>query len=157
MSEIQLVIFDMAGEYFGVEISTVESIIKMQTIVAVPHAPDFVEGVTNLRGVILPVIDLRKRLGMEKVEPTKDTRVIVVSLGEKSKVGLVVDGVSEVLTITDSVVEPAPAMVTSVDTAFITGIAKIDQRPVVLLDLSRILSSNENKELGDMPMLPGRS
>ncbi len=147
----QLVIFELANEHYGVDIAAVESIIKMQPITSVPHAPAFVEGVTNLRGKVLPVIDLRKRFGLQSEEITKDSRIVVVSLGGV-EVGITVDGVSEVLSISDESVEPPPAMVTTVDAAFITGIAKIDgqeesDRLVILLDLGKVLSIQEKVEL----------
>ena len=144
--EDQLVVFELADEYYGVEIAAVEGIIKMQTITAVPHAPDFVEGVTNLRGSVLPVLDLRKRFGMTKTDNTKETRIVVVELGGNS-VGMVVDGVSEVLRVPENAIEPPSPLVTSADSAFITGIAKVDERLVILLDLSKVLSTDESAAL----------
>lgn len=144
--EKQLVIFELSKEQFGVEISTVESIIKMQTITKVPHAPVFIEGVTNLRGKVLPVIDLRKRFGMPQREITKDSRIVVVSIGE-TEMGMVVDGVSEVLTVSDTEIEPTPRMVTTIDSSFITGIAKVNDRLVILLDLAGVFSMEEKLEL----------
>jgi purine-binding chemotaxis protein CheW len=141
--ENQIVIFELGTEHFGVEIARVESIIKMQPITQLPHVPSFVEGVTNLRGKVLPVIDLRKRFGLAVRETDKNSRIIVVSL-DQSEVGMIVDEVSEVLTVPEGAVEPTPAITTGVDSAFITGIAKLDQRLVVLLDLQRILSANEH-------------
>mgnify|MGYP001286411218 FL=1 len=91
--ENQLVVFDLANEQYGVDIAAVEGIIKMQTITVVPRAPQFVEGVTNLRGKVLPVIDLRKRFGLPRGEVTKDMRIVVVEMGGAT-VGIVVDGVS---------------------------------------------------------------
>jgi purine-binding chemotaxis protein CheW len=149
--EHQLVVFELANEHYGVEISAVESIIKMQTITVVPHAPDFVEGVTNLRGSVLPVIDLRKRFGLALQETNKSSRIVVVTI-EGVKVGMIVDAVSEVLRIADEAIEPPPPMVTSVDTAFITGIAKVADRLVILLDLPRVLSMQEKTELMGVPV-----
>ena len=94
--ELQLVIFKLGNESFGVEIATVESIIKMQTITRLPQSPGFVEGIINLRGKILPVVDLRKRLGIDLTEITKDSRMVVVALASTT-VGMVVDRVDEVL------------------------------------------------------------
>jgi purine-binding chemotaxis protein CheW len=142
----QLVIFELADEHFGVDIASVESIIKMQAITRVPHAPQFVEGVTNLRGKVLPVIDLRSRFGLSSQENTKTSRIIVVSISG-TNLGMVVDGVSEVLTVSDKEIEPAPTMVTTIDSDFITGIAKVNDRLVILLDLGAILSNQEQGEL----------
>ncbi|MCE1254274.1 MAG: chemotaxis protein CheW [Anaerolineae bacterium] len=148
--ERQLVVFELGDENFGVDISAVESIIKMQELTKVPHAPGFVEGVTNLRGIVLPVIDLRKRFGMPKDEGTKDTRIVVTNV-DNVKVGMIVDSVSEVLTIPENVVEATPPMISSIDTAFITGIAKLDNRLIILLDLSKVLSSKEQNSLQALP------
>jgi purine-binding chemotaxis protein CheW len=145
--EYQLVIFGLAKEFYGVDIATVEGIIKLQAITAVPRAPAFVEGVTNLRGEVLPVIDLRKRFGLPVDEKRgKDTRIIVVVMGGK-KVGMVVDAVSEVLRVADTAIEPPSPIVTTVDSVFIRGIAKVDDRLVILLDLGQILSVEEKGSL----------
>src|SRR5512133_2354636 len=101
--EKQLVIFELADEHFGIDIATVEGIVKMQTITKIPHSPDYVEGVTSLRGDVLPIIDLEKRFGIAPHERNRDTRIVVVNISPV-KVGMVVAGVSEVLTIDDSVV-----------------------------------------------------
>jgi purine-binding chemotaxis protein CheW len=144
--EKQLVIFELSGEHYGVDIASVESIIKMQRITAVPHAPEFVEGVTNLRGKILPVIDLHKRFGMPVQEVGKDNRIIVVAM-QNLEIGIMVDAVSEVITIQSDVVEPPPSIISTVDTAFITGIAKFNQRLIILLDLEQVLSFDQKAEL----------
>lgn len=148
--ENQLVIFELAGEQYGVGIETVESIIKLQTITRVPHAPKFVEGVTNLRGVVLPVIDLRKRFGLELEAATKDSRIVVVEVNG-IKVGMIVDAVTEVLRIQDEQIEPPSPMIASLDSTFIRGIAKVEKRLVILLDLSKILSAQEQEKLRGLP------
>ncbi len=144
--ENQLVVFELAGEHYGVDIATVEGIIKMQAITAMPHVPEFVEGVTNLRGDVLPVIDLRKRFRMQTAEVTQETRIVVVEMGDH-KVGVVVDAVSEVLRVSEESIEPPSPVVTTVDTSFINGIAKVDERLIILLDLARVLSSMEIADL----------
>ena len=148
--EQQLVIFELGGEKFGVNIAAVESIIKMQALTRVPHAPGFVEGVTNLRGTVLPVMDLRKRFGMEVQEASKETRIVVVNL-DGIKVGMVVDSVSEVLTIDDKIIEPTPPMVSTVDSAFSVGIAKLEEQLVILLELEKVLSVKEKDRLEALP------
>ena len=147
--EKQLVIFELAKEYYGVDIAAVESIIKLQPITFVPHAPGFVKGVTNLRGKVMPVIELHRRFGLANAEPTKDSRIVVVAMGGV-EAGLIVDGVSEVMTIQDQNIEPAPHMTTTVDSGFITGIAMLDQRLIILLDLSKILSVQEQERIEQM-------
>ncbi|NMB53771.1 MAG: chemotaxis protein CheW [Leptolinea sp.] len=140
--EQQLVVFELAGENYGIDISSVEGIIKMQPITKMPQAPTFVEGIINLRGVVVPVIDLRKRFSMPPLEHSADTRIVNVFMG-KAKIGMIVDGVSEVLRIPEEAIEPTPAMISTVNTSFIRGIAKLDNRLVTLLDLDKILSAEE--------------
>jgi purine-binding chemotaxis protein CheW len=149
--EHQLVVFDLANEHYEVDIAAVESIIKMQPITVVPHTPAFVEGVTNLRGEVLPVIDLRKRFGLPIDQArSKDTRIVVVEIDGK-KVGMVVDAVSEVLRVPDEAIEPPSPIVTTVDSAFIRGIAKVDARLIILVELSKVLSTEEQAGLRSMP------
>ncbi len=149
--EHQLVVFDLAKEHYGVDIAAVEGIIKMQPITVVPHTPAFVEGVTNLRGEVLPVIDLRRRFGLPTdVTRGKDTRIVVVEIDGK-KVGMVVDAVSEVLRVADEAIEPPSPIVTTVDSAFIRGIAKVDERLIILVDLARVLSTDEQASLHALP------
>jgi len=144
--ENQLVVFMLAKEHYGVRIAVVESIIKLQPITAVPCSPAFVEGVTNLRGRVLPVIDLRKRFGLPAEESTRDTRIVVVEMSG-TLVGMIVDAVSEVLRVpAESIESPSPIM-TTVDSAFITGIAKVGERLIILLDLEKVLSPEEKADL----------
>ena len=144
--ERQMVVFAMADEFYGVDIASVESIVKMQAITALPHVPEYIEGVTNLRGVVLPVIDLRKRFGYPSREINKDSRIIVINMG-LVKTGMIVDEVSEVLTISDSFIEPPPVITTSLDSDFISGIAKMDNRLIIILDLTRVLSHEAQTKL----------
>jgi purine-binding chemotaxis protein CheW len=134
----QLVVFTLGSESFGLNISAVESIIKMQSITPIPHTSHYVLGVTNLRGTVLPVIDLRKRFEMPGEQTTNDPRIMVVLI-KGEKVGLLVDSVSEVLRIPKSAIELPPPMVSTIGTEFITGIAKFDSKLVILLDLVKIL------------------
>jgi len=144
--EDQLVVFMLTKEHYGVRIAVVESIIKLQPITAVPCSPAFVEGVTNLRGRVLPVIDLRKRFGLPAGESTKDTRIVVVEMNG-TLVGMIVDAVSEVLRVPAESVEPPSPIMTTVDSAFITGIAKVGERLIILLDLEKVLSPEEKADL----------
>jgi len=142
----QIVVFELGSEHFGVDIASVESIIKAQAITKMPQAPSYVEGITNLRGKVLPIINLRKRFNLSAQAMDKDSRIIVVSLAG-IEVGMVVDRVSEVLTVPEQAVEPPPALATTIDSAFITGIAKLDPNLVILLDLDCILKSDEQTGL----------
>jgi purine-binding chemotaxis protein CheW len=144
--EQQLVVFDLAGESYGINIAAVESIIKIQTITRLPQAPYYVKGVTNLRGTVLPVIDLRLRFGLEAAEVTRQTRIIIVTMGTL-KVGVVVDGVSEVLRVQDETIEGLPPMVSTVNSAFLKGIARMENRLIILLELGKVLDFEEQQTL----------
>jgi purine-binding chemotaxis protein CheW len=150
--EHQIVVFELAKEHYGLDIAAVEGIIKMQTITSMPQAPDYVQGITNLRGVVVPVIDLRKRFGLPALDWTRDTRIVVVYMNQ-IKVGMIVDGVSQVLRITDDAIEPPPPMVTSNHSAFIKGIAKLEGQLIILLDLTKVLSIEEKETLTSIPTL----
>lgn len=136
-----LVVFTLGEELYGVTIQTVESIIKIQAITEVPRTAAYVLGVTNLRGTVVPVMDLRRRFNLEFVETTSNTRIIIINT-EGSKVGIVVDEVTEVLKVSQNAIQPPPPMATSVDSAFICGIAKINNKLVILLDLEKVLASS---------------
>jgi purine-binding chemotaxis protein CheW len=144
--EKQFVVFELAQESFGVPIEAVEGIIKLQKITSMPNLPGYIEGVTNLRGSIVPVLDLRKRFSLPTGAETNDTRIVIVRMDVVS-IGMIVDSVSEVLTIDDAVIESIPPLLSTVDTAFITGIANLGDRLVILLSLEAVLSSDENREM----------
>jgi purine-binding chemotaxis protein CheW len=122
--EIQLVVFDLASEHYGVNISDVREIMRMQSITRVPGAYSFVEGVINLRGNVLPVIDLRKRLGLKISEHTKDSRIVIIDI-EAGEIGVIVDAVTEVLRIPKSSIEPASSVITNASSNYLWGIAKL--------------------------------
>jgi purine-binding chemotaxis protein CheW len=145
-SDEQIIGLDLAGEQYGVEIGRVQEIIRIQPITIVPNAPAFVEGVTNLRGRVIPVMDLRKRFGLRVGPQTGHSRIVVAEVGSHT-VGLIVDAVSEVLRVTSDMIEPPSTLVTTADSTFLRGVAKLEERLVLLLDLSRILSSNEDAAL----------
>ncbi|WP_299026618.1 chemotaxis protein CheW [uncultured Thermanaerothrix sp.] len=147
--EKQFVVFQVADEQYGVPIDRVESIVKMQPITLVPQAPEFLEGITNLRGMVLPVLSLRKRFGLPPREAGRETRIVVV-VGEGHPIGIIVDSVLEVLRLSEDAIEPPPPMVTNERTRFITGIAKVGERLVILLDLVRVLSVEEEVQLADL-------
>ncbi len=140
--EEQLVVFDVGDEVYGVDTSRVQEIIRMQSITRVPGAPEFVEGVINLRGRIIPVIDLHQRFGLQGAELSKASRVVVVET-EGQVVGMVVDAVSEVLRIPVDCVEPPSPIVTGLDSEYIRGIAKLEARLIILLQIDKVLSSEQ--------------
>jgi len=135
---IQLVSFKLGDEEFGVNIQKVKEINRMIQITKVPNAPSFVKGVVNLRGSIMPIIDLRKKLNMPPKEDDKSTRIIILDLENKT-IGFIVDEVSEVLRISNSILEPPPDMVGDVDTDYITAVAKLENRLLILLDIEKAL------------------
>lgn len=146
---------DLAGKYltfrlgeedYGLEILKVQEIIGMQEITGIPRTPDFVKGVINLRGKVIPVVDLRLKFGMPEAEISRKTCIIVVQITQETEkviMGIVVDEVSEVLEIGGQEIEPAPAFGTQVDTNFILGMAKTENAVKILLDLDRVLTRQE--------------
>lgn len=149
--EEQLVVFQLAGQTYGVDIAQVFEIIRMEVITRVPKAPSFVEGVIKLRGSIIPVIDLRKRFGMPPAESTANSRIIIVEMGGMT-IGVVVDAVSEVLRISRADIEPPPPMVAAVDAAYLRGIALWRERLIILLDLEKILAEKDQARLRQSKM-----
>jgi purine-binding chemotaxis protein CheW len=146
----QLVIFKLGVEEFGVDILQVREIEKLdQAVTRVPKSPVFVEGVINLRGEIVPIVDLRKRFGLSVRPICLDTRVIIVEINE-TLVGMIVDQVVEVFRLNMAEIQQAPEITKTVDSYFINGVAKINDRLVVLLNLERTLSQDEARELGEM-------
>lgn len=140
--------FELAGEVYGLEILKVQEIMGMMSVTSVPKSPDFVRGVVNLRGRIIPVMDLRVKFGMEAKEDTERTCIIVVQVrtGERELItGLIVDEVSEVLEIPSDQIEPPPSFGASLDTDFILGMGKINQKVVMLLDVDKVLTGDELK------------
>jgi purine-binding chemotaxis protein CheW len=143
---LQLVSFNIGQEEFGLDIQSIQEINRMVDITRVPNSPEFVSGVINLRGKVIPIIDLRKRFGFTSKEYDKNTRIIVVELNGMV-VGFIVDAVSEVLRIPKSITEPPPAIVAGIGSEYITAVAKLENRLLILLDLERILKDKEKQEL----------
>ncbi|MBU7006261.1 chemotaxis protein CheW [Phosphitispora fastidiosa] len=136
----QYVVFRLSMEVFGLEINRVKEIIIYQEYTNIPGAGELVEGVINLRGHVIPIFNLRKKFGFPQKDRTGNTRIVVVEANNNT-VGLVVDSVSEVLAIPGSLIEEPSAMLSSgLDANFITGIAKIDKRLVIVLDLEKVVS-----------------
>jgi purine-binding chemotaxis protein CheW len=138
--------FFLAGEEYGFEILKVQEIIGMMGITRVPRTPDFIRGVINLRGKVIPIIDLRLKFGMEPKEQTDETCIIVVKT-EGIAMGIVVDKVSEVLNIVTKDIEDAPSFGVEVNTEYILGIGKSEGRVKLLLDIDKVLSTREAVEL----------
>lgn len=146
---LQLVTFSIGEEEFGVNILKVQEIIRTMEITKVPRAPEFVEGVINLRGKVIPIIDLRRRFGLAPKAHDKNTRIIVIEINNII-VGFVVDAVSEVLRIPASTVEPPPPVVAGVESDYISGVGQLQDRLLIMLDLDKLLSSEDVEMLSAM-------
>ncbi len=149
MAERQYVIFKLDKEEYGVDIMHVKEISEFKESVKIPSAPSFVDGIINYRGVITPVINLRRKFGLVIKEPTSNTRIIIINLNEK-QVGFLVDDASQVLTIDEKDVDPAPELITNIEDKYIDGIAKISERMVILLNLEKVLNEEEKLKLKEM-------
>jgi purine-binding chemotaxis protein CheW len=141
---LQLVSFHVGDEEFGLDILRVQEIIRIQPLTRVPNLPDYIDGVINLRGKVIPVIGLRTRLGLDKQSADKRTRIVVVDV-HGQVLGFVVDSVSEVLRIHTDTVEPTPRL-GKIDREYISGVGKLDSRLLLLLDLERLMSETEIAE-----------
>ncbi len=139
---MQLVTFNIGKEEFGMDIHHVQEINRMTNITKVPNSPIYVEGIINLRGRVIPVIDLRLKLNAEKKEIDKNTRIIVAEV-ENKIVGFIVDAVNEVLRIPDKLIEEPPAMVAGIDSEFIKAVGKLEDRLLILIDIQKIIQAND--------------
>lgn len=149
MAEKQYVIFKLDEESYGVDIMNVKEIIEYKEAVKVPNALDFVEGIINLRGDIVPIVNLKKRLKTGNTTFTKDTRVIVINMGDK-QVGFMVDEASQVMRISEENIEPAPELIAGIDKRYIMGVGKLEDKIVILLDLEYILTEDEKNKIDQL-------
>ncbi|MFZ3060626.1 MAG: chemotaxis protein CheW [Candidatus Methanoperedens sp.] len=141
--ELQLVVFNIGREEFGVEIMRVQEIIRMTNITRIPQAPEYIRGIINLRGRIIVVLNLNVIMGMETKEQDENTRIIVANIDE-TVMGFIVDSVSEVIRLPEKNVEPAPAVIASkIGTEYVRGVGKMEDRLLILLDLDKILGGNQ--------------
>ncbi len=140
--QVQLVTFRVGGEEFGLDVFAVHEILRYQAPTPMPRAPEFVEGVLDVRGTLVPIVDLRRRFETPEVVYDEDTRIVVVDFNEE-RLGLVVDSVTEVLRAPETAVSPPPAYIRGLAAEFVRGIVRVGERLVVLMDLDRILSSDE--------------
>jgi purine-binding chemotaxis protein CheW len=145
---MQLVVFELAGELYGLNIFDVREIIRDTPAIKIPSAPNFVEGIVNLRGKIIPVIDLKERFGLEKADKTKDTRIIIANISGQ-EAGLVVDSVAEVTTVEENSIEHVPAVAT-INAAFVDGLAKKDDKLIIIIKLDLLLQVEEKELLKSM-------
>lgn len=136
--EMKVIVFQLIDKEYAIGVDVVQSIEKLVTITRVPKTPSYVKGVLNLRGVVTPVVDLRERFGLEVKEMDDSTRIIIVTLPE-FEVGLIVDGANDVIDIPIESIEPQPEVVGTVESEFISGVAKVDKRLLVMLNLETVL------------------
>lgn len=146
VDELQVVIFALDNNHYGVHILEVQEIIKYQEITKLPNTPYFVEGIVNLRGKIIPVMDLRKRFGLESMEINENWKILILKTEEFS-FGIMVDNISEVERLPVSIIEEPPAVVSGIKGKYINGIAKTDKRLLILLDVDKILSDEDQEKL----------
>ncbi len=145
----EFISFSIGEENYGVDIQTVKEVIRHKEITRLPKAPSFVKGVINLRGDVIPILDLRERFGLEHKEYTEMTRVIVVEVDDRS-IGMVVDSVSHVLRIGQAEIEPPPPIVGGISAEYLRGVGKVGEKLIVLLNIDRILTVEEKVELDKM-------
>ncbi len=146
--QTQFITFQLAEELYGIDILKVEEIQRMKEIslTRVPQVEDFIEGIVNLRGNVIPVVDLRNRFGLEDKEIDKQTRIIVVNIKDRS-LGFLVDRVNEVIDVDQEAIDDPPEEISRIDAFFIQGIARHEEELVIILEIENILSSNEQEEV----------
>ncbi|WP_206207763.1 chemotaxis protein CheW [Virgibacillus profundi] len=142
----KVIVFQLKEEEYAVSVQQVGSIERIQPITRVPQTADFVKGVINLRGVVTPIIDLRVRFGLEETQFNESTRIIIIYLDEM-EVGLIVDSANDVIDIPEKSIEPAPEVIGTVDVDYIEGVAKLEDRLLILLNLQKVLTHEEINEL----------
>jgi purine-binding chemotaxis protein CheW len=147
--DLHIVGFKIGRETFGVPISLVHEIVRVPEITAVPEAPDYIEGVINLRGKIVSIVDLRKRFGEKEIAAHKKNRILVAEI-ENKHVGLIVDAASEVMKLPQDSVEPPPNVFEDSDVHYVTGVGKLNDRLIIMIDLHKILQKGELRRIGEV-------
>lgn len=149
MAEKQYVVFRLNQEEYGVEITKIREITEYKKNTKVPNTPDFIDGIINLRGNIIPVIDLKRKFHLEQKEFDSSHRIIITQLLDK-QVGFIVDDASQVLRIDEQNIDAAPDIILNVEQKFITGIGKVEEKIIIILDLEEILSEKEQTEFQEI-------
>ncbi len=144
----QLACFKIDEERYAADIMRIREIILFRKVMPFPKAPDFIDGIINLRGKVIPVIDMRKRLGLTPKEPGSDTRIIIVKFTDMD-VGMIVDSVDKVLRVGSKGIQPSPKIVRNIEAEYLAGIVMDGEEMVIVLDLERVLSSDERLKLDD--------
>lgn len=145
-SMMQFVIFNISNEEFAIDIKKVKEIIRVKKSTRIPQAPSFIQGVINLRGDVIPVVDLRKRFGLDATEITNETRTVIVEIRD-DLLGLIVDAVTEVLRIDEEEIEPPPNNIAGLKAEYISGVGKVDERLLIILNIEKLLTSEERLKL----------
>jgi len=149
VEEIKVIVFRLNDEEYGVEVSQVRSIEKMQNITRVPRTPEFVKGVINLRGVVTPIVNLKTRFNLGEEQYTDATRIIIVAV-EDMEVGLIVDAANDVIDIPVNTIEQPPAVVGGIKATYLRGVAKLNDRLLIMLNLDKVLSPEEIQAMSSM-------
>ena len=140
-----LVTFRLGSGEYAIDIMQAKEIIKMEKITLIPNAPDFVEGVINLRGNIIPIIDLKKRFNLEEIEGDKNTGIIIVKI-EDVDMGIIIDSISKVVSISNSDIQPPPPMLSGIGQKYIKGVGKLEDKLLVVLDLEKLFTTDDDDE-----------
>ncbi len=147
MAEMQLVVFKLDREEYGVDIMQVQEIGEYKQPVKVPNAPAFIEGIINLRGEVIPIISIHSRFNLPKNEITELTRLIVITIAGRW-IGFVVDDASEVITMNLNDIEDPPVMIAGADRKYIAGVGKLGERILIILDLNKLFNDEEHEQIG---------
>jgi len=145
----KVIVFQLKNQQFGVDIQQIRSIEKLQEITEIPNTSEFIKGVINLRSEVIAIIDLRERLHINKTDITDDTRILIVSINDV-QIGLIVDSATDVLDIDPASIDPSPEIVGDIDVTFVKGVAKLEDRLLILLDLARVLNLHEIQEVKEI-------
>lgn len=146
--EVKVIVFGLSDQEYGVEVTQVKSIERLENITRVPRTPKFVKGIINLRGAVIPIIDLKERLDLGESGSTEQSRIIIISIGD-FEVGLIVDTANDVIDVPLQSIEPAPSVIGGVRHEYLRGIAKLDNRLLILLNLNKILNADELDQLAN--------
>jgi len=147
IQEVQVACFRLGVDLYAIDIMRIKEIIRPLKLTCLPRFPDFVEGIINLRGVVIPVIDLRKRFDLPKIETTSNTRLLIVKLAGQV-LAFVVDEVDEVVTVSVKDIKSPPHLGEGIDAEYLLGVCLVKEEMIMLLNIDRLLSSNEASELG---------
>lgn len=149
MAERQFVVFKLGKEEYGIDIMNVKEIGPYKESTKIPNSPSFIEGIINYRGEVIPIVNLKKRFKLKEKEIDGNTRIIVINLGEK-QIGFIVDEASQTARLSDEDIDPTPDIVAGIDRRYITGVGKLDERLIILIDLEKVLTESERKEIENM-------